>query len=93
MQETVSIKDVYSQLATMKGQMQAIADIVPKVSENERNIIRLQESDKVQNEQLKGIVESIKEGQKQNQRILIAIGIIAVLGGVFGQEILKKLFA
>ena len=90
--ERVSIKDIYSQLAEMKGQMTTLVGLIPKVGENENNIIRLQESDGYLKEGMRQIGQEIKESQKRNLQILVAIGVAAILAGAFGDLVIGKLF-
>lgn len=46
MKQEISIKDVYSQVSEMKGQMDFLVKLATQVNNNEKEIIRLQEYDK-----------------------------------------------
>lgn len=87
--EEISIKDVYTKMAKVEGYLEIISKLAPVINENEKNIIRLYDKDEdLQHrmERVEGDVNDMKgnfeESQKQNQKILIAIGVIAILGNV-----------
>lgn len=60
-EQTVSIKDVYSQVSEMKGQMDFLVKLATQVNDNEKEIIRLQEYDKQVERDLKAHRDTLRE--------------------------------
>lgn len=91
--QTVSIKDVYGQIAEMKGQMDFLVKLATQVNNNEKEIIRLQEYDKqvdrdlkAHRDTLRAIEVASKESDARNQLRLQELSAkvvrIMTIGGV-----------
>lgn len=89
----ITLKDLYGEVMSLKGQVNTIALLATRVTDVEKEIILLKERSATHGDTLKAITETIKEDQKQNQRILIAIGVIAIIASAFGPFVVGKLFA
>lgn len=94
----LSLKDIYSKLSSVEGQLHFLTTLAPVVSQNEKDIIRLFEKDKLHDERFKttqvtldALVKELKEDRKVNQKILIAIGVVAILSQLFLPVIIEKL--
>lgn len=93
MNESISIKDVYGEVRSLSGQVTALIQLATRVTDIEKEILVLKEREHNRDGLLEQIVKDIKDNERQNRRILIYIGIVAVLAGIFGQPILNKLLS
>lgn len=100
MTEKVSLKDIHLQLGHLQGQLGTMAKLNTQVIANEKDIVRLQEA-RINDQKeiddmktaLKEISNSISKNQKDSQKILVAIGVVAILAGVFGDILVSKLLS
>ncbi len=95
----VSMKDILTEMAAIRGIASEIVKLAPVITTAEKDIIRLQEMDERQEEKIKGLqdgqtslVNKFDEAQKTNQKILIAIGVVAILTNLLGPILFNRLF-
>lgn len=93
MEETISIKDVYGEVKGLQGQMVTLLTLATRVTDIEKEILILKEKFSTHDSVLKGLIDDWKEDRKQNTRILIYIGVIAIISGAFGNLFITKLFS
>lgn len=75
MTEKISLKDLYGELNYIKGQIDVFTKAAAQVWENEKRIIKLEEKIMQNEKDIAEMRKDIKADNKQNQRILIYIGI------------------
>lgn len=97
--DKISIKDIFAKMSSVEGIASEIVKLAPIITQTEKDVIRLQEADK----QLEGRMKKVEEGQmdlvkrfddaqKTNQKILVAIGVVAIITNLFGPIIFNRLF-
>lgn len=91
MNESISIKDVYGEVKALGGQVSALIQLATRVTDIEKEILLLKEREHNRDGILRTVVTDIKENEKQNRRILVYIGVAAILSGIFGQTVIAKL--
>ena len=87
----ISLKDVYGEVKALGGQVSTLVQLATRVTDIEKEVLLLKERGINRDGTLTQIVKDIKENEKQNRRILIYIGVTAILSGIFGQSLISKL--
>lgn len=91
-QKTVTILDLYGKMSHIEGQLTTIVQIAPQVTENKEQLIRYDERIKRLEDSQKDTTKTLKEQGRSTQKILIAIGVAAVLAQFFFQILASKGF-
>jgi len=89
--DQISIKDIYGELHNIKGRLETVTSLASRVTEAEKDVLVLQTNQKNIDKAQENLFAELRDGQKQSQRILVYIGVIAILAGAFGDTIINKL--